>query len=270
MDYWKIYEYVLNEKTNKNLDVIEKHLKWKISNWNNEIVRQEILLMLLITLLRKNKIENNEMKNYFLTFYNITLKVEKYLFDNYKKNNDFASKMLIDVFYTTNIYNLLILEKLYKENWLLSKADKVKVLRKDLERNNYFFKKDIKKLVWSWTEKLLTNYWTSFWYLFSFTFLSIIIFWFFYMVNDMITPHPYVCGEDCIKVCNTWDVDCSPKTLKNYFYYFYVSMVTMSNLGGDIAFAGTNTLIFLFTFEQVLWVVLFWMLINLLWKNLVK
>ncbi len=268
MDYGKAYDYVLNEKNDKNLDFIEKFLKWKISNWNNEIIKQEFLLILIITLLKKNNIENNEMKEYFLQLQSLTVKIEKYLTSNYRTNKDFSSKMLLDVFYTTNIYNLLVLEKLYKEIWLSSKSDKVKVIRKNMERNRYFFKKNIKNLIFSRIEKLLTNYGTSFWYLFSFTFLSTMIFWFFYMVNDLINPYPYVCGDSCVNTCEIWNSDCQTKTVKSYPYYFYVSMATMSNLWADISSAGTNSLIFLFTVEQILGVVLFWMLINLLWKNL--
>lgn len=216
------------------------------SKEQNPIKKQELAFTTLIYFLKKNKYETQEMKKIFIELQCLTKFLEKKLNKNYKNNKNISRKIMLDVFYKTNIYKLFIIESLYDNINITQKSDKMRVLRKNLEKKGAIFEKDYKKYFSLTAHKLLTNYWTSFWYLLIITLIITVVFGAIFYISDSLTP---LISPD--------------NTLRTIDYYIYVSVSTISNLGGDVDMAGNLFLRIIFAIEQIIWVGLFWVCVIL-------
>lgn len=252
MKFSEIYDGLFNEWYNSNIDNIEKYLKNKIRKETDAIVKQELLLLLLITLLRKNNIENTEMSELFFEFIDLSRQIETHLLKIYNKNKDKVSKMYIDVFYRTNIYRLFTLERLYNNLNISNRASEVRVLRKDFQKNESFTKWRYSRYAWMLLDKIFSNYWTSFWHLLYVIIIIVFFFGLSYYAVDGITWDYLVWWN--------WQ-------LERLDYYIYISLATFSNLWADTSMAWTVLLRILFWLEQVVWLIVFWIFVILIGKK---
>jgi len=148
------------------------------------------------------------------------------------------AELLISELQTTGI----LLNKL----WLIKQYKKIKILEYTIKRKMYFCLKRYDKYLINLMYKLFSNYGTSLTYLLISTLIISWIFWFLFYLSDIIRTQHYV-----------WNGE-----LKSIWYYLFVSLSTLSNLWADMSMAGNNFLIFLFSIEQVLGILLFWLLIQ--------
>lgn len=268
----EIHDYLLNESFNSDLESIEKILKIRIKNEKFLPVKQELILLLLMCLLKKNTIETNQMKIFYENLLTSLKTVKKKLEEDYKKNNTQANRIMLDVFFKTNIYRLYFLELLYKQINLNSRAQSIRVLRKNLQKDDALFRKKYISYFWFLAEKVFSNYWTSFWYLWiivwSITFLCACLMFIedHRLISQWEEPLVWLMAEWC-NVKNVFDV----KECRQYMWfdhYLYVSIATVSNLWWDIPMAWNSWLRFVLWIEQILWVILFWIFVIIVWKKL--
>lgn len=249
----EVYDYLLNESHNLEFEKIEKFLKIKIKNEKYLPMKQELILLLLICLLKKNAIESNEMRFFFDELIAMILKLKTDLSKQYKKDNNQQTKILLDVFYKTNIYRLYFLEILYIKVNLTDRSQKIRVLRKDLERADSFYRAHYWAYFWLLLDKLFSNYGTNFWYLFWVLIFLTYLFWLIFRFDDVfINPEIHYVGIDQIQ---------------SFWYYVYISLTTITNLWADSSMAATLWLRLMFWLEQIIWVIMFWILIILLGKK---
>lgn len=239
------------ECSSEYLEYTERKLKIKYTKEKDIYIRQEILFFLLLCLLKKNKIEDIDMLKYYKDFIILTQKLEKSVNKNLWASNSKFNKLMFDVFYKTNIYRLFFLESHYKSINLSSKADWIKVLRKWLERREYYVRKEYIKYFNNLFDNVLTKHWTSFWNLATVWLLIILWFWFWFYLIDFFSEEKHIWF---------W-------VLETIDFYLYLSIWTFSNLWVD---ANTPTLFIrsLFALIQTLWLIIFWVLVILISKKL--
>lgn len=252
MKFSEIYDNLFNEWYSSNINNIEKYLKNKVRKETDPVIRQELMLMLLVTLLRKNTIETTEMSELFSEFEFLSRQIESKLVKLYRRSKDKISKMYIDVFYRTNIYRLFTLERLYSNLNISYRTSMVRVLRKDFQKNEAFSKGKYSRYVWMLLDKLFSNYWTSFWHLLYVIIITVFFFWLSYFAVDGLTWDYLVWWN--------WQ-------LERLDYYMYISLATFSNLWADTSMAWTILLRILFGFEQVIWLIVFWIFVILIGKK---
>jgi hypothetical protein len=87
MKFADIYDSLLNESYHLELEKVEKFLKVRIKKESYNPLKQELILLLLICLLKKNRIETNQMRLYFLELIDLIKYVERDSLLNYSKNS---------------------------------------------------------------------------------------------------------------------------------------------------------------------------------------
>jgi len=163
------------------------------------------------------------------------------------KKEKITSKQTKRLFFELLLNELQTILVLLEKKWLMRQYKKIKFLWKEVRKNLYLYLKKYDKYLIYLIYKIFTNYWTSIIYLGISTIIIAFLFWFLFFISDNIRIAHYVWW---------WK-------LQSIWYYFYVSLSTLSNLGWDTSMAWNNFLILLFSIEQVLWVLIFWFLINL-------
>lgn len=252
MKFAEIYDKVMNSYYDPSLENIEKFLKIKVRKEQDLAVKQELTLLLLICILRRNNIETKEMVDIFNDLVYLIKTVHINILNDYRASSTQYTRMLLDVFYKTNIYRLYIVERLYDQLNFDNRARAIRVMRKDLERTDSLFEWSYIKYWYYWLDKVFSNYGTSFWYLAMMMIFSVALFWLIYNVLDVLyAPNYFVWGE--------W--------VQRLDYYIYISLCTFSNLWADTSMAWNLLLRILFGLEQVIWLVIFWIFVILVWKR---
>jgi len=139
MKFAEIYDKVMNSYYDPSLENIEKFLKIKVRKEQDLAVKQELTLLLLICILRRNNIETKEMVDIFNDLVYLIKTVHINILNDYRASSTQYTRMLLDVFYKTNIYRLYIVERLYDQLNFDNRARAIRVMRKDLERTDSLF-----------------------------------------------------------------------------------------------------------------------------------
>jgi len=149
---------------------------------------------------------------------------------------------ILDMFYTLLIRDLKQIVILLKNKDLIELYRRFKVLQYEVLKDYYKLKKDYKKYFWLIMYKYFSLYGTSYKYLTISVIVVTVIFWLLFLLSDVFLG------------THVWDGS-------NLLYYFYISMSTLSNLWVDTSLANTWWLIILFTVEQVVWLLIFWIFV---------
>jgi hypothetical protein len=110
MNLFKINEYLSIGKNDDKLNLIEKLIKSRLNEENDDIQTQELKVLLLLTMLRKNNYESLQSDLVFGDILKLTKRIEKKLKKQYNSNRSKKNKMYLDVFYKTNIRRLFIIK----------------------------------------------------------------------------------------------------------------------------------------------------------------
>lgn len=251
MQLEKIEEKVFRENSNE-LQWYEKTLKRSYQKEKSPIRSYTLSLSTLVLLLKKYQFETSEISNIFKDMIENTQKLEKQLSDNYRKNKSFKDKMMLDIFYNNTMYKLFYIEGLYRDINYISNADKLQVLRKNLELKYQLFMKNYKNFIYLFLFKITSNYGTSFWYLWLLVFIITSLFWVLYYT-----------------FLNLWLIWNFPEEKTSFDFWMYISVVTMTNVWSDVwVDIGNSFLRVLLALEQWLWAILFWVFAMLLVKKL--
>lgn len=252
MKLWLAYQQLMDDD-DKSVDLvaIERLLKIKMKTEQDFAVKFEFELLLLICLLRQNKIENSEMKQLFLSLKKEVYILEKVLRSGFVSSKKWEEKMLLDVFYKTSVYRFYLLSIYFKRLWLVSRAQAARVISKDMELRQSYVDQNYSSFTSLFFNKITSNYWTSFVHL-SFVVFVLLMFFAgtFYAWDVMNENHPVWLG-----------------TLMDFSYYFYVAIINFTWLGWDVSQAGDFYLITMLSLSQIVWIIVFWIYVILVWKK---
>jgi len=160
-----------------------------------------------------------------------------------KKCNPTLSK----IFYEISLSKLQSLENYLKEKNLIEFYNKIKLIHREMLKNYYYYIWNKKKYIWLVFYKYFSLYWTSYIYLIISVVVTSILFWLIFFAYDALF-YPYV-----------WDWK-----LRNIRYYCYISISTLSNLWVDTSLAWDWFLKIIFSIEQIWWIAIFGILINII------
>ena len=212
-------------------------IRYKFIKEKNFFIKLDLAFQLLRSNLEAPKIDIENI--------NIIIRSIDVLIRNIIKKHKFSSKKVKILFFELLLNDLQSILVLLEKNWLSRQYKKIKVFEKDTRKSIYLYLKKYDKYLVYLIYKLFSNYGTSILYLSISTLIICFWFWFLFYISDHIRTQYYV-----------WE-----GKLQSIWYYFYVSLSTFSNLWWDLSMAWNNFLIFLFLAEQVLWVIVFWLLI---------
>ncbi len=251
MQIEQIEDKAFKEDSN-DIVLYEKTLKRTYQKETDPIRKFTLSLSTLVLLLKKYKFETTEVSKIFHDILENTNKLQKELYNSYKYTRSFADQMMFDIFYNNTIYKLFYIESLYRDMNYISNADKLQVLRKNLELKYQFFTKDYKKLIYLLLFKITSNYGTSFWHLWALVFIITFIFWILYYI-----------------FLHLWLIWFFPDQKTWLDFWMYISVVTMTNVWSDVWIdMGNSFLRLLLAIEQWFWAILFWVFAMLLVKKL--
>ena len=255
-----IYSYLVFHDLHKEYADIERELRSSLSETNDDDVKEELLWLLTIIKIKNSSTENAQMLKMIDKYQELLKKMELTYKTNttlkwmYKKKN-----IKLMVFYNIAISRLYFLSHLYQSVFSSDHYLKIDYLQKE-------FSKDLaltNKHYWTYFIYLLYKWWTGygngFINFFWLTLVTILIFAVLFFGYDLMYPDVLTAWFPGLE--NTGHA-------ATFEYYIYQSTNILSNLWADTNLATTPYLRLLFEIEQLVWVILFWVLISLFAKKL--
>lgn len=244
--YWKDYEYIKE---------IELNLNSKIQNTHDPIQREEIYYLIILfriikyqtnsVILEKNLIEYKKIINQWLVSY----ETKKIMKNSNKLKIIFLRNVL-------NHISQLRFNCKYQENVF---SNSLKYFENEIKMVYYKSQWDYYLIIKQYLYKYIVGYWVWYKQIFYSTIFTWFIFWLIYFFYDLI---------DWNWILIKWISEYDWRLVWWFDYYLYLSINILSNLWTDSTIASNIFLKMLFSLEQVIWVMFFWIFVFMIWKKI--
>ena len=195
---------------------IERDIRARLTDDLSDIVREELLGLLVIAILKQSIVETGNLRNTTESYFRLVLQIERDLRRGWKQNRKKRSHLLMyQTFLNIASTRLYYIEFLYGRINQTNQSDRARVMRKDFELRNATSDGRYLRQITLLFQKYMTHYGTSFGYLFFSMIAQVLIFAGIFFINDALKVTGFVI---------------SGRVVESFDYYAYMSLITFSNL----------------------------------------